>query len=103
MCGILKIKMNKIGPKIFPCIAKEVPTPVAINRKVPQKKESPNPASGPIKDVLILSIAVTSNSGSSLFSSSIAAVIPKINVTICGVVLKNSRCRFKAAAISSFD
>ena len=84
-------------------MAKEVPTPVAINRKVPQKKESPNPARGPIKDVLILSIAVTSNSGSSLFSSSIAAVIPKISVTICGVVLKNSRCRFKAAAISSFD
>ena len=64
--------MNKIGPKIFPCMAKEVPTPVAINRKVPQKKESPTPARGHIKDVLILSIAVTSNIGSSLFSSSIA-------------------------------
>ena len=68
---------NRIGPNTFPCKANEVPTPVAIKRKVPQKKESPKPAKGPINEVLILSIVPTSKFSSRTFSSSIAALIPK--------------------------
>ena len=38
----------------------EVPIPVAMRRSVPQKKESPSPANGPISEALTLSIAVAS-------------------------------------------
>ena len=87
---------------MLPCRARLVPIPVAIRRSVPQKKESPSPASGPIRDALTLSIAVPSISCCWLFFSSIAVVMPSSRVTICGVVLKNTRWRFNAAASSAF-
>ena len=76
---------------MLPFSARLVPIPVAIRGSVPQKKESPSPASGPIREALTLSIAVASMFFCWLFFSSIAVVIPSSRVTICGVVLKNTR------------
>ena len=100
-CGILNNRKNKIGPRIFPFIASDVPIPVAIIRSVPHIKESPIPASGPINPAFTLLMDDVSKFSSSAFSSSIAVLIPRINVTICGVVLKNSKCLCNAAAFSS--
>ena len=49
------------------------------------------PAKGPINETFTLLILSVSNSGSFALLSSIAALIPKINVANCGVVLKNSK------------
>ena len=49
------------------------------------------PASGPMRETLTLLMDSVSKSGSEAFCSSMAAVMPKISVDKCGVVLKNSR------------
>ena len=90
--GTLKTNKNKIGPKILPCNANEVPTPVAKILNVPQIKLSPIPANGPMIAVLTLEIEVVSKFSMSFARcSSIATVIPNGNVIHCGVVLKNSK------------
>ena len=88
----MKINRNRIGPKIFPSFEKEAPTPIPITKSVPQKRESPIPANGPIKAVFIdVIVAVSKFSGFFAFSSSIETTIPMINVDSGGAVLKNSR------------
>ena len=77
---MLKINKNKIGPKIFPWFANDRPTPVAMIRNVPQMNESPIPAKGPINETFTLLILSVSKSGSFALLSSIAALIPRINV-----------------------
>ena len=76
---------------MLPWLASDTPTPVAMMRSVPQMKESPMPASGPMRDTLTLLMLSLSKSGSFALLSSIAAVMPKMRVESCGVVLKNSR------------
>ena len=80
-----------MGPRMLPWAARLTPTPVAMMRSVPQMKESPMPAKGPMRETLTLLMDSVSNSGSLAFCSSMAAVMPRMSVDMCGVVLKNSR------------
>ena len=59
------------------------------------------PARGPMRETLTLLMDSVSNSGSLAFCSSMAAVMPKMSVERCGVVLKNSRWRCMASVCSS--
>ena len=62
--------------------------PAAITRSTPQKIESPIPARGPIRLDFTALIDAVSKSGFSLFSFSIEATSPIINVENGTVVLK---------------
>ena len=86
-CGTSKIIKKSKGPNIFPCIAKEVPTPVASILNVPQKKASPTPDKGPIIASFTAEIDCVSKSGSLAFCSSIAVAMPSGKVIIYGVTL----------------
>ena len=56
-----------IAPNGEPVLANEIPIPAAITRKMPQKKESPMPESGPINEALTAVIELASKFSSSLF------------------------------------
>ena len=98
----MNISQNKSGPRILPCIARDVPIPVAITRSVPQNIESPIPANGPINATFTLLMDDVSKSSFLALLSSIAVEIPNTAVEMYGVVLKNSMWRFAAAIWSSF-
>ena len=93
---------NRTAPRALPCRARERPIPAEMILKVPQKKESPIPAIGPMRPTFTLLMMSLSNSLFWLASLSMAAATPVISVTIWGVVLKMAMCRFRASAWSSF-
>ena len=101
--GILNSSKNKIGAKKLPANASEHAIHPASGLNVPQNKESPIPANGPIKLAFTALIELISNSSLFAFSSSIAATTPKINGSTIGVELKNSECLFNASANFSFS
>ena len=67
---------NSTGPSRFRCMAREIPIPDPMIRKVPQKKVSPMPESGPINATLMALMEETSNSSLAAASSSMAAAMP---------------------------
>ena len=72
--------------------------PAPITRNVPQKNESPIPASGPMSAALTEVMEPASySSGSDAFCSSIAQVRPMMNGEVDVAQLKNSRWRFTAS------
>ena len=85
------------APSIFPCCASPMPMPAAITRKVPQKKESPIPESGPISPTFTLLMESVSKFSSFAFSSSIATPSVIIKGDTWGVMLNVSVWRFNAA------
>jgi len=74
--GTLKIKKNRIGPRILPLTARDVPIPTANTRSVPKISESPIPLKGPINAAFTALIDDASKSSFALLISSIASVIP---------------------------
>ena len=82
---------KKIGP-IQPNFAftKEIARLAKIGRAVPFNKESPKPASGPIRAVFTALIAPGSISGSLACISSIAAAIPTGMALVISLVKKYS-------------
>ena len=89
---------------MLPLAARLVPIPAPIILNVPQKKESPIPASGPIKAAFTALIDSSSTSSplslAFLNFSSMAIAAPAIKLTTAGVVLKIAKCLFKAYEIS---
>ena len=73
---------------MLPALAKPIARPAQTTLHTPQNNESPIPAKGPIKLVLIEPIAAASKSGFSLFSFSIEPAMPITNDAIGTVVLK---------------
>ena len=67
---------------MLPWAASPQPIPAAMMRKVPQKKESPIPAMGPIRAAFKAAMDSMSNwSPDFLFSSSMAMHAPVMKVT----------------------
>ena len=86
---------------MLPAIANDAAKAPIIGLTVNQNTGSPTPASGPIIPTLTPCIALSSIGAPLARSSSSAMVTPIIGDARYGCVLKNSRCRFKAAARSS--
>ena len=73
----------RIGPRMLPCWAREIPSPKAIMRTVPWKNESPTPDKGPISDVFTaLMVSGLKFSLSKAYCSSMEAASPKVNALV---------------------
>ena len=83
----------RMGPSTFAAIASGAAMPAPITRKVPQKKLSPIPASGPIRAVFtdVMEAGSYSPSAELAYCSSMAQVMPMINGDTVVAQLKNSR------------
>ena len=88
---------NSTGPSRFRCMAKEMPIPDPMIRKVPQKKVSPMPESGPINATLMALMEATSKVLSRLAFSSMAMVVPMTKGEGATVMLKAAIWRCIAA------
>ena len=66
-----------MAPKGLPVAARPMPMPAAMMRKTPQKKASPTPDRGPMRDALTAWMLLTSKFSSSAASRSMAAQMPE--------------------------
>ena len=93
----MKNSSSTKGARIFPSLAKPTARAQARIRKMPQKKVSPIPDSGPIRDTLMALMEATSKVLSRLAFSSMAMVVPMTKGEGATVMLKAAIWRCIAA------
>ena len=105
--------MYRIAPSGLPVAPRTALPPVTVTPAIPMPSASrigvivpwssvsPIPASGPMRPVLTELMASSSISAPFARSSSMAMTMPGITAPHCGSVLKKTRCRLRAALMSS--